>query len=312
MGATASAIPRPKKHQLDFDYDVFSKCARFLSASDLNRGTVIELTPPLLLEIASFLGNSVQDHVRFCNMTSSFLSSQIQPFSSALWSQLYRLKWQPMHEYMEFRGVENWHTMYRETYMGKADCVLEVFDREKKPGFAMAAMAANIHYERSVNAYVAKYISASEVMPEVISVNETHRLRFCPVSARSRLQPGLAPPWSKEPSAAYPYKVLEDTDGLVVGQGVELQWKMQLRSPFGWWFGNLEALNKEPDGKLYSATITFRHFPSTSRWYRLVVRFGDAEMRPCSFGGYTGGVRGVDKTEQARWLAYLPKVPVDL
>jgi hypothetical protein len=316
------ATARPKRAS-DFDY-VFSKCAKIVKNHDaeraeLNRGTVVEFTPPLLLEIASYLIDSPKDHVRFCNMTSSFLAAQMQPFSGGLWNALYRQKWAPLHEWMSYQGCKDWRSLYQKTFMGETECVLEVFDREKKPGFAMAAMAAKMQYDRNLDAYVAKYISASEVLPEVVPLNEKHRLRFCPLSARPRLRPGMpAPPMTEGPTGnkvsdlVYPYKVLEGADGLVVGQGVELQWKMQLRSPFGWWFGNLESLQKERDGKLYSATITFRHFPSTSRWYRLVVKFGDSEMRACTFGGYTGGVRAVSKTEQERWVTYLPKAPVDL
>ena len=33
----------------------------------------------------------------------------------------------------------------------------------------------------------------------------------------------------------YPYRVLEGLEGLEVGRNVELQWKMQEGSPFGWW-----------------------------------------------------------------------------
>merc|ERR1712151_93727 len=100
---------------------------------------------------------------------------------------------------------------------------------------------------------------------------------------------------------AYPYKVLEGTHGLRVGEGVELQWKMQSGGPFGWWYGRLEALKYGTDGKA-TATITFRHFPTTSRWYKLQFDFGDGETRPCAFGGYTGGLRAVtSEVEEQRW-----------
>jgi hypothetical protein len=281
---------------------------------EANLGTVVEITPPLLLEIASYLSDSPKDHVRFCNMTSSFLAAQLEPFGNLLWSALYKRKWPAFHDSMGYQGAKDWKRIYHDTFTGARDCILEVFDREKKPGFAMAAMAAQIQYDRTLDAYVAKYISASEVLPEVIPMYENHRLRFCPAPVRPRLQPVYPESAAKDraPAPVYPFKVLEGIEGLVVGQGVELQWKMQLKSPFGWWFGHLEALHKESDGKLYTATITFKHFPSTSRWYRLQVRFGDAQMRPCAFGGYTGGVRAVTEKEKACWMSYLPKKPVDL
>ena len=33
------------------------------------------------------------------------------------------------------------------------------------------------------------------------------------------------------------------------GQGVELQWKMQQGSPFGWWFGIVESLERDKAGR---------------------------------------------------------------
>jgi hypothetical protein len=245
------------KHAGDFDC-MFSKCANIVEAhgSELNRGTVVEFTPPLLLEIASYLIDSPRDHVRFCSMTSSFLAAQMQPFSGGLWNALYRQKWAPLHEWMTYQGFTDWRSLYHQTFTGKAECTLEVFDREKKPAFAMAAMVAKIQYDRNLDAYVAKYSRAKEAPPEVIPLHEKHRLRFCPPSARPRLCPGMpAPPPTEGPTGiqgsdldVYPYKVLEGADGLVVGQGVELQWKMQRRSPFGWWFGTLSPSRRNATG----------------------------------------------------------------
>jgi len=221
--------------------------------------------------------------------------------------------------------------MYKDTLMGRCECTLEVFDREKKLGFAMAAMPARVQYEARVRGYVARYLSATEVQPETIPYHEGYRLRFCPSSARQRLQPGhrgaagsdsrmgvgigSVPKSPVGPGGAamtppYPYRVFEGIEGLQVGQGVELQWRMQFGSPFGWWYGQLEELHKDPSGKWANATITFRHFPASSRWYKLDVRFGDSELRPCSFGGFTGGIRGVSEEERALWMRFFPKEPV--
>ena len=43
-------------------------------------------------------------------------------------------------------------------------------------------------------------------------------------------------------------EVLEGIPELKVGQGVELQWKMQQGSPFGWWFGTVESLERDAGG----------------------------------------------------------------
>lgn len=58
---------------------------------------------------------------------------------------------------------EEWQQLYRETLFGRLECTLEVFDREKKLGFAMAAMAARVQFEMATGGYVARYLSASEV-----------------------------------------------------------------------------------------------------------------------------------------------------
>jgi hypothetical protein len=215
---------------------------------------------------------------------------------------------------------------------------LEVFDREKKQGFSMAAMAAKVRYEASADVYVASYLSASLVAPESIPAAEEHRLRFCPPSARARLLRGpdlgqeaeeaATSPEQEEvevdeedvgeenddekapssPSWDYPYKVLQGVEEELVapGTGVELQWKMQFGSPFGWWYGRLESLRRDNNGETATATLIFPHFPSTSAWYRLEVRFGDAKMRPCTFGGYTGGVRMASPEEHALWMRFFP------
>lgn len=76
---------------------------------------------------------------------------------------------------------------------------------------------------------------------------------------------------------SYPYRVLEGFSELRIGQGVELQWKMQFGSPFGWWFGHLEELHIDPDRKTALATVTFR--PPGSR---AVSRLGGLRRRSVS------------------------------
>lgn len=172
----------------------------------------------------------------------------------------------------------------------------------------MGAMPAQVSYESKKEEFVARYLSASEVVPEYIPLCEVHRLRFCPPSARPQLQPGKYSKELSEEAVIYPYRVLEGLDGLVVGKGVELQWKMQYASPFGWWYGHLEHLqNDAPALGLATVTITFPHFKRSSLWYRLQVIVGDERMRVCSFGGYTGGLRGVSDEEHKRWMDFFPK-----
>jgi len=286
--------------------------------------SIVDCIQPLLFEIAGFLTESPRDLAPLCAMSASFVSAQIRPVANSLWSDVYRRRWPTFHECLDFQGPQDWRSVYVETLSGRLECTLEVFEREKKLGFAMAAMPARLQYETSLGAYLARYLSASQVPPEPIPPHEEHRLRFCPRGVRGRLRCGppseggdakteaTAPTESlKDPHGCdlsrYPYRVLGGLEGLEVGRSVELQWKMQEGSPFGWWYGRLDALEHDRDGVLATATVTFVHFPSQSRWRTLRVRFGDSQMRPCSFGGFTGGIRSTTEVEQKHWMNFFPR-----
>jgi len=287
--------------------------------------TIIDCHEPVLIEIVGFVAGMPRDFVRFA-AASRGVARQIGFMVRDVWRDLYARRWPAFADFLRFQGCEEWQLAYKETLCGRREAMLEVFDREKKLGFAMAAMAARVEYDLVTDCYVARYLSASEVQPEYIPSEEFYRLRFCPPSALDALWPAVrragdvqpeASPCSslgsrRAPRASYPYRVLEGVGDLQVGQGVELQWKMQFGSPFGWWFGHLEDLQRDQGSHTALATITFKHFPATSRWYRLLVRFGDAEQRPCAFGGYTGGIRGVTPEERTLWMRFFPEDPVVL
>lgn len=271
--------------------------------------TIIECFHPLLADICNFLAASPKDITRFCHMTSRSLVKQCESMTDDLWCTLYVKRWPAFHSALEYYGEKNWRKNYADTFAGHIECCLEIYDREKKIGFAMSAMPARVRYNARVDAYIACYISAAAVEPETIpSATDSHRLRFCPASVRGQLLPGAKN--TSEAWLAYPHRVLEGIDGLVVGNPIELQWKMQNFSPFGWWYGILEKLRYEQGEKTGIATITFPHFPEDSAWYRLEVRFGDSDMNPCFFGGKTGGIRSVGVDEQQHWLRFLPKAPL--
>merc|ERR1712019_144181 len=183
---------------------------------------------------------------------------------------MFEERWPTFHQCIDFMGARCWKHVYRDTLEGQLQCTLEIFDREKKLGFAMAATPGKVHYDKKLDSYIANYISASEVLPESIPSIEKHRLRFCPPSVRrALLQDSVVTPSAGTSAEGYctqyPYKVLEGiNDDLQVGKAVELQWKMQLGSPFGWWYGWLEALRFESKQRAV-ATITFRHFHPDSR-----------------------------------------------
>merc|ERR1719265_732887 len=259
---------------------------------------------------------------------------------NSFWEQAYRMRWPACHQAVCFDcKQQDWCSVYQETLLGHCEFTIEVFDREKKAGFAMAAMPAQIQFNAIMKGFIARYISASPVRPELIPISEAHRIRFCPASSIEDLQPAgvyfsqstptdeskdgreFGAPHSSRPgkkmqrfkkrgsTEEYPYRVLHGAKGLNIGRGVELQWKMQEHSPFGWWYGTLEALRKASSehGELYVATISFRHFPRDSPWYQVDVRFGDGKAHPCTMGGTTGGIRPVSPSEDEHWKHFFPE-----
>jgi len=275
---------------------------------------------PLFQLILSFALGRPQDLTGVLRLSTSVASAFEEGDANQYWSTFYERRWQAFHECLSFQHPdEDWRKAYSDTLAGTIRVLLEVFDRQKMPGFAMAAMSAEVRYDAAAGwepggGFVADYLSACEVTPEIIPYAEADRLRFCPPSARERLWPSDAGKSEsldgEAPPVAYPYRVLEGFEGLTVGKGVELQWKMQLGSPFGWWFGKLESLQKDEDGKLATAEITFSQFPAHVHWHRLQVRFGDSDLRFCAFGGYSGGIRAVSDEEEKRWMQFFPKQPV--
>jgi len=252
-------------------------------------------------------------------------------------------RWPAFHECMRFDGTVTWKPLYKETMLGKTTCALEIYHREKKLGFTMSCMPALVYYDQKRDAYLAKYVSASEVPPETIPVREEYRLRFVPSSARCLLESDASQPTVQAPpkparsgpaarlaaasrhsppnpelsapadekSSSYSYRSLTGIDeGLRIGAGLELQWKMQTGSPFGWWYGELEDLERQPGAFVAKATIVFKHFPPNIRWYRKQVVFGDGEIRDSSFGGKTGGIRSTSPELQQQWCGFLPTVSI--
>eukprot|EP00929_Paragymnodinium_shiwhaense_P095265 TRINITY_DN5629_c0_g1_i1.p1 TRINITY_DN5629_c0_g1~~TRINITY_DN5629_c0_g1_i1.p1 ORF type:complete len:353 (-),score=87.01 TRINITY_DN5629_c0_g1_i1:337-1395(-) len=162
--------------------------------------------------------------------------------------------------------------------------------------------------------YVAKHISSTEQVTERIPQSDAaQRLRFCPAAVRGSLRPGSVPAAAEvreaqargeDPAsfAPYPYKAMKGVEaGLKVGGGVELQWKMQARNPFGWWYGRLESLDVECPGDRAFATIVFEQFPKDTPYHRQRVEFGDGKIRTNAAGGFTGGVRSCTTAEVNHW-----------
>lgn len=266
---------------------------------------------PLVADILGFLGDP-QDVVRICRTVSKSIMEDAAFIYTLQWKQMYRQRWPVFFEAQSYlaksrRAQVDWQAAYSHTLNGTCMFLLEVFDREKKMGFAMSCMSAKVAWDKTKKSYVAHYQSASQTLPEYIPEQETRRIRFCPASAQVQLSPELLPP---EASDIYPHRILHGFDSLKVGQGCELQWKMQMGSPFGWWFGTVEAVDRHSNGVTATVTMLFEHFPATSRWYRLRVDVGDGVVRRCAIGGHHGGIRAVAEEERKHWMEFFPKEPL--
>lgn len=221
------------------------------------------------------------------------------------WEVMFGSRWPAMHCALSFARTRDWRRAFVETSRGSRSCLLEVFDRERKLGFAMSAHPAVCRWDQRRQAYVAKYLSVSDVPEEYIPYHDgQRRLRFCPPSA----QAGITCPYSGgiDPFRVLPLdpKALEELqEAFAQGQGIELQWKMRAGGPFGWWYAEVEAI--EARGSSFYATLLFRHFPESSPWYRLLVPISITSPEPCAIGGFCGGIRRCTDEEQVMWRRYL-------
>jgi len=279
---------------------------------------IIEHVPPILFSIVDFIADRPRNAVAFSCWTASFIHAETRITANLLWSTLYERKWPVFHDalcHISKGKLVDWCTQYRETLLGKTKLILEVYHRELKRGYTMSAMPAYVCFDAKLNAYKAEYISASAALPETIPATDNHRLRFCSAGTRERLelnsvaQLQLQDQQDKSLRQAlhYPYRVLQGTDELVPGKSVEVQWKMQDGSPFGWWHGTLESIAYEDNGPHATATVTFAHFPSDTHWHRMQVRFGDSEVRANDYGGFTGGIRACSDAEARHWRRFFPR-----
>lgn len=274
-------------------------------AQRLNLMSIAEMTQPLLFNIIEFLADSPWDAVTLCRLTSFSMAATATPFVNRVWSTFFFRKWPAMYECMRFHGVACWQSLYRDTKRGKTECVLEVYHRAKKRGFIMSAMAAVVSYDSTKNAYLAKYISRRNVVPELIPLSEENRLRFVPAFARKLLPEPDGP--STAVSTSYLYRILEGTNGKPCpGFAVEVQWMMQAGSPFGWWYAEIESVQHDQRGNPIEASLIFKQFEPHSPWYRMQAPLGGAERHPCSLGGWLGGLHVLSPEEKKRWLTFLP------
>jgi len=280
----------------------------------LNLTEIIERVPPVLFTIVDFIADRPLDAVRLSCWTASFIHAESRITANSLWSTLYERRWAAFHDavsHMSKGKLVDWCAQYQETLFGKTKLILEVFHRELKRGFTMSVMPAHVCFDARLDAYRAEYISASAVLPETIPAADDHRLRFCSASTRERLELNSVAqqqlPDQKDKTLHYPYRVLQGTDGLIPGKEVEVQWKMQHGSPFGWWHGTLESIAYEDNGPHATATVTFAHFPRDSRWHRMQVRFGDSEVQANDYGGFTGGIRACSDAEARHWKRFFPR-----
>lgn len=129
---------------------------------------------PLLFEVASFLLQEPEDFSRV--MLNTACAWQLRPFLEILWRGMYQQRWPSFYECLACHQAKAWCAMYWQTLRGQIDFPLEIFEREKKLGFSMSVMPARVYYDQHQCAYVATYVSASNVRPESIPISEEHRL----------------------------------------------------------------------------------------------------------------------------------------
>jgi len=277
---------------------------------------IIEHVPPILFTIIDFIADRPRNAVRLSCWTASFIHAETRIAAHLLWSTMYERRWPAFHDALSYMGkgkLVDWCTRYRETLFGKTKLILEVYHRELKRGYSMSVMPAHVRFDAKLNAYRAEYISASRALPETIPATDNHRLRFCSAGTRERLELNFVAQQQlqdqNDSASCYPYQVLQGTDDLVPGKSVEVQWKMQRGSPFGWWHGSLESIAYEDNGPHATATVTFAHFPRDSHWHRMQVRCGDSEVRANDYGGFTGGIRACSDAEARHWKRFCPKTP---
>jgi len=234
-------------------------------------------------DIAAFVCGSPEE-LGVLARTAKTVAVELEPASGALWNNMYKSRWPAFHGFLDHQGPQQWEGLYQDTLAGKTEVLLEVFDREKKPGFAMAAMPARVTFDAGRGSYVASYISAKEIPLEHIPEKEGQRLRCCPPAVRDALQ--VRPLPGSDPGL-YMDRVLPGFEGLRPGVEVELQWRMQEGSPFGWWYVHLDALEYDEGGALATATLTFRHFPRNSRLQAAgaLRRRADAALQVWRFHG---------------------------
>lgn len=278
-----------------------------VSSSQDEALSLLVLDTPIFNEIAECL-DCPKDFVHMSAMASKSAREAPEVISGRHWKRLFSQRWPAFFDALNyFSDSVDWMTAYRRMLSGQIECFLEVYERERKMGFAMSCMVAKVSYHAGARSYTASYVSASYVLPEKIPEMERRRLRFCPCSARAQLQPEAQ---LSDPKNFYSHRILEGTEDIQVGRGVELQWKMQSGSPFGWWFGVVESIEHRVPGKLAAVTMVFHHFPTNSRWYRLSVTVGDGQLRDCAIGGYHGGMRVCSEEERKDWMHFFPKEPV--
>jgi len=291
----------------DFIWCARGKASRY---QGLDLDVLAHQHQPALVLIAEYLATTPQHISRFCE-TAPCIAKSVTFMHGKIWSRLLEQRWPAFHASLVVSDRQDWRALYQQTLKGTHSCILEVFHREKKMGFSMSAMPANVWYNVGRNSYIVKYISAAKVTEEVIPHKEGHRLRSCPSSVVDELTElqilgTCSSPIGELYRETYHYRVLSGTEGLVIGRGVELQWRMQCRSPFGWWYGRLESLDRNPDSSCSTATVVFDHFSPTSKYHRIRVSFGDGEVHEGMFGGFTGGIRPISSEEERLWMRFFP------
>jgi len=282
----------------------------------------------VLQHVAQYLVDESLHTYGSCCLACSGMESAMAGFADKLWEARFFQCWPAVYGCLKFHGATDWFSLLKEMKAGRLTCVLEIFHRRKKTGFEMSYMPGEVRYGRESGCYIVRYISAREVPLETIPLSEDPRLRLSPGNACGLFpsERGTAVVLENAACGKHHFNVWKGIDPeLSMGHGVELQWKMHIDSPFGWWYAELERLTPLRCGtqtddaceaerlgrpctdKLAVATLVFPQFAPNSKWYRMEVMFGDGKQRDSSLAGVTGGIRAVPAGEAA-WDSQLAQV----
>eukprot|EP01121_Diplochlamys_sp_Union-15-3_P018237 TRINITY_DN6604_c0_g1_i1.p1 TRINITY_DN6604_c0_g1~~TRINITY_DN6604_c0_g1_i1.p1 ORF type:complete len:256 (+),score=28.44 TRINITY_DN6604_c0_g1_i1:118-885(+) len=202
--------------------------------------------------------------------------------SSPLWAEVYKT-WFPkffnLHSAAEVSS-NHWRMLFLDVYLGKTGHRVQVINREDRVGYYMSCFTGEAKYMKEQDSFQVTF----PTVPPVVEIVKEEKLRPLPLEIREL-----------DPTELY---IPRNPTRIKVGESVELQWKRQHDAPFGWWYGVVERIEGD------DLWLVFKHFKSTSPWYRIILkqgRVGSQIIQSYTAGGYLGNVRKLNDIETRKW-----------